>query len=138
MSKRILSIDDSRMVHMVVAKTLKPLDVELLTAVNGQDGIELAEKEKPDLILLDATMPVMDGIEALAALKANASTRDIPVVMLSADSGKDNVEKARQLGALDFIAKPFTGETCPCTSTIRHSGPTRSAASATRRVASRT
>jgi CheY-like chemotaxis protein len=110
MSKRILSIDDSRMVHMVVAKTLKPLDVELLTAVNGQDGIELAEKEKPDLILLDATMPVMDGIEALAALKANASTRDIPVVMLSADSGKDNVEKARQLGALDFIAKPFTGD----------------------------
>ena len=110
MPKKILSIDDSRMVHMVVAKTLKPLDVEVLTAVNGQDGIEKAEKEKPDLILLDATMPVMDGIEALAALKANAATKDIPVVMLSADSGKDNVDKARQLGALNFISKPFTGD----------------------------
>jgi CheY-like chemotaxis protein len=110
MSKRILSIEDSRMVHMVVAKTLKPLNVEVLTAVNGQEGIEKAEKEQPDLILLDATMPVMDGIEALAALKSNLATKDIPVVMLSADSGKDSIEKAKQLGALDFIAKPFTGD----------------------------
>jgi len=110
MSKRILSIDDSRMVHMVIAKTLKPLDVEVLTAVNGQDGVEKAEKENPDLILLDATMPLMDGLEALAALKANPATKDIPVIMLSADSGKDNIEKAKQLGALDFISKPFTGD----------------------------
>jgi CheY-like chemotaxis protein len=110
MPKKILSIDDSRMVHMVVAKTLKPLDIEVITAVNGQEGIEKAEKEKPDLILLDATMPVMDGIEVLAALKANPATMDIPVVMLSADSGKDNVERATQLGALKFISKPFTGD----------------------------
>ena len=110
MPKRILSIDDSKMVHMVVTKTLKPLNVEVITAINGQEGIEKAEKEKPDLILLDATMPVMDGIEALAALKANPATKDIPVVMLSADSGKDNVERATQLGALRFISKPFTGD----------------------------
>ncbi len=110
MPKKILSIDDSRMVHMVITKTLKPLDVEVLTAVNGQEGIEKAEKEQPDLILLDATMPVMDGIEALAALKANPATKNIPVVMLSADSGKDNIERATQLGALKFIAKPFTGD----------------------------
>src|SRR5262245_24877520 len=110
MPKRILSIDDSRMVHMVVTKTLKPLDVEVITAVNGQEGIEKAEKEKPDLILLDATMPMMDGIEALAALKANPATKAIPVVMLSSDSGKDHVERARQLGALTSIPKPFTGD----------------------------
>ena len=70
MSKKILSIDDSRMVHMVVTRTLKPLDVDVITAVNGQDGIEKAEHDQPDLILLDATMPVMDGIEALEILKA--------------------------------------------------------------------
>ena len=110
MPKKILSIDDSRMVQMVVAKTLKPFDIEVITAVNGQEGIEKAEKEKPELILLDATMPVMDGIEVLAALKANPATKDIPVVMLSADSGKDNVERATQLGALKFISKPFTGD----------------------------
>jgi CheY-like chemotaxis protein len=111
MSKKVLSIDDSRMVHMVVTKTLKPLDVEVITAVNGQEGIQKAEADKPDLIILDATMPVMDGLEALAALKANPVTRDIPVVMLSADASKDNIERARQLGALDFISKPFTGDT---------------------------
>ena len=110
MPKKILSIDDSRMVHMVVTKTLKPLDVDVLTAVNGQEGIEKAEKDQPDLILLDATMPVMDGLEALAALKANPATRDIPVVMLSADCGKDNIDRAKQLGALNFITKPFTGD----------------------------
>ena len=110
MHKRILSIDDSRMVHMVVAKTLKPLDVEVLTAVNGQEGLEKAEQEMPDLILLDVSMPVMDGIEALAALKANAATRDIPVVILSADAGQDDIERARRLGALNFIPKPFTGD----------------------------
>jgi len=98
------------MVHMVITKTLRFLNVEIITAVNGQEGIEKAEKEKPDLILLDATMPVMDGIEALAALKANPATKDIPVVMLSADSVEENVERAIQLGALKFISKPFTGD----------------------------
>ena len=110
MPKKILSIDDSRMVHMVVTKTLKPLDVDVLTAVNGQEGIEKAEKDKPDLILLDATMPVMDGLEALAALKANPATRHIPVVMLSSECSKDNIDRAKQLGALNFITKPFTGD----------------------------
>ncbi|HXJ58059.1 MAG TPA: response regulator [Verrucomicrobiae bacterium] len=110
MPKKILSIDDSRMVHMVVTKTLKPLNVEVLTAVNGQEGIEKAEREQPDLILLDATMPLMDGLEALGALKANPATKGIPVVMLSADSRQDDMEKARQLGVLTFIPKPFTGD----------------------------
>ena len=109
MPTRILAIDDSRMVHMVVTKTLRPLDVEVLTAINGQEGLEKAEKDQPDLILLDATMPVMDGMEALAALKANPATRNIPVVMFGADSGKES-ERAYQLGALQFIAKPFTGD----------------------------
>jgi CheY-like chemotaxis protein len=109
MAAKILAIDDSRMVHMVLTKTLRPLDVEVLTAINGQEGLEKAEKHQPDLILLDATMPVMDGMEALAALKANPATRDIPVVMFGADSPRET-ERAQQLGALKFIAKPFTGD----------------------------
>jgi len=110
MPKKILSIDDSRMVHMVISKTLKPFDVEVLTAVNGQEGIEKADQAKPDLIILDATMPVMNGIECLEALKQKDGTKGIPVVMLSADSGKDNIDRATQLGALQFISKPFTGD----------------------------
>jgi len=111
MPKKVLSIDDSRMVHMVVTKTLKPHDIEVITAVNGQEGIEKAEAVLPDLIILDATMPVMDGLEALAILKANPETKDIPVIMLSADAGQATLDRARQLGAVHFISKPFTGDT---------------------------
>jgi CheY-like chemotaxis protein len=110
MSKKILSIDDSKMVHMVVAKTLKPLGIEVVTASNGEEGVARARTEKPDLILLDATMPVMDGITALGKLKEGADTRTIPVVMLSADSCQENRDKAMALGALGFISKPFTAD----------------------------
>jgi two-component system, cell cycle response regulator len=110
MSKKILSVDDSRMVHMVVTRALKPLGIEVITAVNGQEGYDKALAEKPDFILMDATMPVLSGIEALEKLKADPATKDIPIMMLSADAGKDNVDKAIQLGAIKFITKPFTPE----------------------------
>lgn len=110
MSKKILSIDDSKMVHMVVTKALKPLGVEVVTASNGEEGLTRALAEKPDLILLDATMPVMDGITTLGKLKESAETKDIPVIMLSADSCHENREKAAGLGALKFITKPFTAD----------------------------
>lgn len=111
MSKKILSIDDSKMVHMVVTKTLKPLGVEVITASNGEEGVTRAQADQPDLILLDATMPVMDGITALGKLKEGADTKAIPVIMLSADSCQENRDKATQLGALKFISKPFTADT---------------------------
>lgn len=111
MSKKILSIDDSRMVHMVVTKALKPHGVEIITASNGEEGVAKAQANKPDLILLDATMPVMDGIAALGKLKEGADTKSIPVIMLSADSCQENRDKAAELGALKFISKPFTTET---------------------------
>ena len=110
MSKTILSVDDSRMVHMVVAKTLKPYDVELLTASNGEEGVKLALDKMPDLVLLDATMPIMNGIEALEELKNTPETKEIPVVMLSADCSQDNMDQAMKIGALKFISKPFTAE----------------------------
>lgn len=110
MAKRVLSIDDSKMVHMVVAKALKPAEITLLTAVNGEEGIQKAEAEKPDLILLDVTMPVLDGIETLTRLKGIPSVKDIPVIMLSADGGSENIQRATELGALKFITKPFTAD----------------------------
>lgn len=108
--KKILSVDDSKMVHMIIRKTMLPYDVEVLTAADGREGVQTATEQKPDLIILDATMPVMDGIEALAALKASDDTKGIPVVMLSADSSQDNMDKAIELGALTFISKPFSAE----------------------------
>jgi CheY-like chemotaxis protein len=98
------------MVHMVVTKTLKPLGAEIITASNGEEGVAKAQAEKPDLILLDATMPVMDGLTALGKLKEGADTRDSPVVMLSADACQENRDRATELGALNFINKPFTAD----------------------------
>lgn len=105
---KVLSVDDSRMVHMVVTKALKASGIEVITACNGQEGLDKARSEHPNVIVMDATMPVMNGIDALEQLKLDPSTRDIPVIMLSADAGRENMGRAIQLGAIKFITKPFT------------------------------
>ena len=111
MAKKVLSIDDSKMVHMVVNRTLQPLNITVVTALNGQDGLDKARTEKPDVIILDITMPVMDGLETLAKLKESPETSSIPVLMLSADGGRDSIDKALKMGAVQFVTKPFTGDT---------------------------
>lgn len=105
---KILSVDDSKMVHMVIARALKSYGVTHLTAMNGEEGIALAAKELPDLILMDITMPVMTGLEALAKIKADPATSAIPVVMLTAESGSDTQSKAFESGVDKYLTKPFT------------------------------
>lgn len=95
---------------MVVTKALKPVGIEVITASNGQEGLDKARSEQPDVIVLDATMPVMTGIEALEQLKLDPATRHIPVFMLSADAMRENIERAIKLGAVKFITKPFTAD----------------------------
>ena len=87
---KILSVDDSRMVHMVVTKAFKAAGIQVIIASNGQEGLDKARSEHPDMIVLDATMPVMNGIDALEQLKLDPTTREIPVVMLTTDAAKDN------------------------------------------------
>ena len=65
MPTKILSIDDSRTIRLIIGRTLKPYDCELHEAANGEEGLAVAAREKPDLIVLDITMPVMDGVEML-------------------------------------------------------------------------
>ncbi len=107
MTPKILTVDDSKAVRMIVKKAFKPYDCSVVEASNGQEGLDLAEKEKPDLILLDVTMPIMDGVEMLSKLKENANLKNIPVVMLTAESGKEMVMKIAKLGVRDYIVKPF-------------------------------
>lgn len=111
MSVKILSIDDSKAVRIIVKKTFKTYDVEIVEATNGVEGLSAAHKDKPDLILLDVTMPVMDGVEMLSKLKGDASLKDIPVIMLTAEAGRDNIMKIAKLGIRDYIVKPFKEET---------------------------
>ena len=84
---------------------MRPLEGE-----NGVEGLAIANKEKPDLIILDITMPVMTGIEMLAKLKAEKDLKEIPVIMLTAESGKENVMKIVKMGVRDYVVKPFKGD----------------------------
>lgn len=108
---RVLTVDDSKVVRTMVTKALKPFNCEIVEAANGQEGVEAARRTKPDLILLDVTMPVMDGRQALAAIRADPAIRAIPVIMLTAESGKDLVLEIVKLGVKGYIVKPFTAET---------------------------
>jgi len=110
MSKKVLTIDDSKTVRLIVTKHLSVFGVEVLEAENGEVGVAKAKETKPDLILLDYNMPVMDGHQTLLALKDDPSTNPIPVVMLTTETVQDTVLKLIKLGLKDYIAKPFTRE----------------------------
>ncbi len=110
MRNKILTVDDSKTVRIIVRKAFKPYDCEILEAANGVEGLAIAAKDMPDLILLDVTMPVMDGVEMLTKLKADPQLKGIPVMMLTAEGGRDNVLKIAKIGVRDYIVKPFKEE----------------------------
>lgn len=107
MPTKILSVDDSRTIRRLVVKAFQPYDCTVCEAGNGEEGLVVAAKEKPDLILLDVTMPGMDGVTMLTTLKANPDLKGIPVIMLTAESGRDNVLQIARLGVRDYLVKPF-------------------------------
>ena len=110
MSLKVLTVDDSKTIRKKKKKAFRPFDCEIFEGENGVEGLAAAVREKPDLIVLDITMPVMDGKEMLVKLKDESSLKDIPVIMLTAEAGKDNVMEIVQLGAKDYMVKPFKGE----------------------------
>lgn len=110
MRNKILTVDDSKTVRIIVRKAFKPYDCEILEASNGVEGLAIAAKDTPDLILLDVTMPVMDGVEMLTKLKSDPQLKGIPVVMLTAEGGRDNVLKIAKIGIRDYLVKPFKEE----------------------------
>lgn len=87
---------------------LKSLGHEVLCATNGREALETAAREKPDLILLDVMMPVMDGFQVLRKLKSQEETKNIPVIMLTAKVQEKDVVVGLETGAVDYITKPFS------------------------------
>ena len=110
MALKVLTVDDSKTIRMIVKKAFKDYDCDMFEAENGFEGLATAAKEKPDLIVLDITMPVMNGIEMLAKLKEKADLKSISVIMLTAESGKDNVMQIAKMGVKDYMVKPFNGQ----------------------------
>jgi sigma-B regulation protein RsbU (phosphoserine phosphatase) len=103
----ILIVDDEPLNIDYLEQELEGSEYQVSSASNGQQALERVRAEAPDLILLDIMMPVMDGFEALGRLKADAASRDIPVIVISAASDLPNMVRGIQLGAEDYLPKPF-------------------------------
>ncbi len=104
--KRILVVEDVEFNRDLIVQLLED-EYEILTATNGAEGIELAERERPDLILMDLSLPVMDGWETTRRIKANEALRGIPIIALSAHAMKGDEDRARRSGCDDYLSKPL-------------------------------
>lgn len=107
MRYKILTVDDSKTVRVIVQRAFRSVDCEVFEATNGEEGLSVAAKELPHLILLDVTMPVMDGVEMLTRLKVDRALKAIPVIMLTAEGGRETVLKIAKMGVRDYLIKPF-------------------------------
>ena len=106
----ILLVDDQPANLQMLSQTLEKLGTKLLFAKNGETALAIAQKAQPNLILLDIMMPGIDGFEVCRRLKENSETRKIPVIFLSALDETGDKVRGLQLGAVDYVAKPFQPE----------------------------
>lgn len=107
MTASALVVDDDKLLLRLVELNLDRLGMRVLLAQSGQEALRLALEERPDVILLDIMMPLMDGYEVMRRLKTSEQTRSIPVIMLTAKSNPDDRRKCEQMGAVGYITKPF-------------------------------
>jgi DNA-binding response OmpR family regulator len=109
MTETILLIDDEPDLLALLEVRLKASGYDVLKASSGEKGLEKVRENRVCAILLDIMMPGMDGFEALQRLKADPKTRGIPVIMVSAKAHQEDLKKARELGAVDYVPKPMDG-----------------------------
>jgi CheY-like chemotaxis protein len=103
----ILMVDDVPLNLKVVSKMLTPFNFRIRMAGGGRESLEMIMQEKPDILLLDIMMPEIDGFEVLSRIKGNALYSDIRVIILSALNANQDIVRAYELGASDFITKPI-------------------------------
>jgi CheY-like chemotaxis protein len=110
MSKKILVVDDSRTALMMEREILeKRTTYQCVTASDGQEAVEKAQQEQPDLVLMDVVMPRMNGFEACKMMRRQASTREIPIVLVTTRGEESYMEAGFQSGCNDYITKPVDG-----------------------------
>lgn len=105
---KILVVDDEVNITQILEFSIEAEGFDVITAQNGEDAIEKARREQPDLIILDIMMPKIDGYEACRILKANPLTKHIPVVLLTAKGREVDKRLGYEVGATDYIVKPFS------------------------------
>ena len=106
MAVRILLVEDNELNLDMLSRRLKRKKFEVLVAEDGQAGIDVATAEKPDLVLMDMSLPVLDGWEATRRLKADPETHDIPIIALTAHAMAEDRQKALAAGCDDYDTKP--------------------------------
>ncbi|MEW6680732.1 MAG: response regulator, partial [bacterium] len=107
MPQKILLVDDDQTILKVASYNLKKAGYDVLTAINGAEAIRKVEEEKPDLIILDVSMPVVDGYEVCQRIREKQLTSHIPIIMLSVHKEVEDKVKGLKTGANDYIVKPF-------------------------------
>ena len=107
--KKILVVDDTDWNRDLLVQLLEE-DYDILQAVDGGEGVRMAEEHKPDLILMDLGMPVMDGWEATRAIKANEALKHIPVIAVTSHAMVGDEIEARKAGCDDYLSKPIDDE----------------------------
>src|SRR3954465_261334 len=135
--RRVLVVDDERDIAETVLYNLGRNGYEGLVAYNGNDGLEIAQRERPDLVVLDLMLPGIDGTEVARRLKGDPRTADIPIIMLTAKGEETDVVVGLTIGADDYVTKPFSmkillarlasglrrSETAPAESHLLKAGP---------------
>jgi CheY-like chemotaxis protein len=110
MAKKILVVDDSKTALLMEREILeKRTNYQCVTASDGQEAVEKAQQERPDLVLMDVVMPRMNGFEACRMMRQQPSTREIPIVLVTTRSEEAYMEAGFQSGCNDYITKPIDG-----------------------------
>ena len=107
---KILIVEDSGMMRKAISKVVETTGFEPLLAENGQEALEQLQKNSSDvgLVIMDWNMPVMDGYEALIAIRADQNYKDIPVLMATSEGIAEDIQKATKAGANGYMVKPFS------------------------------
>ena len=108
MSKRILIVEDQEDNRTILRDALSTVGYELIEALNGEDGVKLAQNERPDLILMDIQLPKMNGYEATQQIKSIAELKTIPIIAVTSYALSGDEAKARAAGCDGYIAKPYS------------------------------
>ena len=108
MNKTILIVEDEEDILALVHYNLSREGYQVVTATSGEEGVDIAQKTQPDLVLLDLMLPGMNGLEVCQALKNDAALREIPVIMLTAKGEESDIVAGLEIGASDYVTKPFS------------------------------
>lgn len=108
MTKRILVVEDQEDNRQIIRDTLSATDYQIMEAENGEEALAAVAKQRPDLILMDIQMPIMDGYEATRRIKADPGLRSIPIIAITSYALSGDEQKARAAGCDDYVPKPYS------------------------------